>query len=136
MTTSPRRSPTFAKHAEETERQQRVIQEEVDRADAIKGKAETKPTAMPAGARRYPESFPEQHLKKPGLERELQFEPMYDAPHHKGSDKLQDRVALITGGDSGIGRAVAVLYAREGADVVITYLTERADAEETTRGRS
>ena len=133
MITSPRRSPSFAKHAEETARQQRVIQEEIDRADAIKGKAETKPTAMQAGARRYPESFPEQHLRKPGLEGELQFEPMYDAPYYKGSEKLQDRVALITGGDSGIGRAVAVLYAREGADVAITYLTEHADAEETKR---
>jgi NAD(P)-dependent dehydrogenase (short-subunit alcohol dehydrogenase family) len=58
---------------------------------------------------------------------------MYEAPGYKGSEKLRDMVALITGGDSGIGRAVAVLYAREGADVAIAYLDEHEDAEETRR---
>jgi NAD(P)-dependent dehydrogenase (short-subunit alcohol dehydrogenase family) len=58
---------------------------------------------------------------------------MYEAPAYRGSGKLEGMVALITGGDSGIGRAVAVLYAREGADVAITYLTEHVDAEETRR---
>jgi NAD(P)-dependent dehydrogenase (short-subunit alcohol dehydrogenase family) len=88
---------------------------------------------MQAGARAYPKSFAKQHLEKPGLESELAPQPMYDAPHYGGSDKLRDMLALITGGDSGIGRAVAVLYAREGADVAITYLNEHADAEETKR---
>ena len=89
---------------------------------------------MQAGAREYPgRRFPEQHLKKPGLEADLQLAPMYDAPYYKGSDKLKDKVALITGGDSGIGRAVAVLFAREGADVAIAYLDEHEDAEETKR---
>jgi NAD(P)-dependent dehydrogenase (short-subunit alcohol dehydrogenase family) len=89
---------------------------------------------MQAGARAYPEPpLPAQHLAKPGNEADLDLEPMYDAPHYKGSEKLQDKVALITGGDSGIGRSVAVLFAREGADIAIAYLTEDNDAEETKR---
>ena len=59
---------------------------------------------------------------------------MYDAPYYEGSGKLEGKVAIITGGDSGIGRAVAVLFAREGADVVIVYLAEDDDADATRRG--
>ena len=58
---------------------------------------------------------------------------MYDAPHYKGSEKLKDKVALITGADSGIGRAVAVLFAREGADIAVAYLNEHEDAAETKK---
>jgi len=75
--------------------------------------------------------MPEQHQAKPGLESKVKPRPRYQAPHYRGSGKLEDKVALITGGDSGIGRAVAVLFAREGADVAITYLPEeKSDAEE------
>jgi NAD(P)-dependent dehydrogenase (short-subunit alcohol dehydrogenase family) len=89
---------------------------------------------MQAGARTYPEPpLPAQHLGKPGEEAALELEPMYDAPHYKGSEKLKDKVALVTGGDSGIGRSVAVLFAREGADIAIAYLTEDTDAEDTKR---
>ena len=72
-------------------------------------------------------------MRKPGLEKKLKLAPMYDAPHYKGSEKLLDMAALVTGGDSGIGRAVAVLFAREGADVAVAYLDEHEDAEETKR---
>lgn len=78
--------------------------------------------------------FPEQHQEKPGQESELQPQPRYLAPLYKGADKLQGQTALVTGGDSGIGRAVAVLFAREGANVAITHLPdEESDAEETRR---
>ncbi|WP_297510182.1 SDR family oxidoreductase [uncultured Caulobacter sp.] len=91
-----------------------------------------KSQAMQAGARPYPAPpFPRQHQAKPGEESKLDPQPMYDAPYYKGSGKLQDKVALITGADSGIGRSVAVLFAREGADVAIAYLNEHEDAEQT-----
>ncbi|MEO5867054.1 MAG: NAD(P)-dependent dehydrogenase, partial [Sphingomonas sp.] len=88
---------------------------------------------MQAGARTYPEPpLPRQHQPKPGNEAALDPAPMYDAPFYKGSGKLEGCAAIITGGDSGIGRSVAVLFAREGADVAIVYLgEEQGDAEAT-----
>lgn len=78
--------------------------------------------------------FPPQKLKKPGLESELHPRPQYKAPDYKAAGKLDGKVAIITGGDSGIGRSVAVVYAREGADVAITALpSEHGDADETRR---
>ncbi|HRO12798.1 SDR family oxidoreductase [Amaricoccus sp.] len=109
---------------------QRAIQEEVRRDDRERGGKESGPAQL--GARTYPvPPFPEQHQAKPGVEARLDPLPMYDAPYWKGSGKLEGKVALVTGGDSGIGRAVAVLFAREGADVAIAHLAEETDAAET-----
>jgi NAD(P)-dependent dehydrogenase (short-subunit alcohol dehydrogenase family) len=76
--------------------------------------------------------FPERKLPKPGLESDLEPRPQYEGHAYVGAGKLQDKVALITGGDSGIGRAVAVFFAKEGADVAIVHLpAESSDATET-----
>lgn len=78
--------------------------------------------------------FPKQHLEKPGIESELDPRPRYQARAYKPAGKLDGKAALVTGGDSGIGRAVAVMFAREGADVAVVYLpVEQSDAEETAR---
>jgi NAD(P)-dependent dehydrogenase (short-subunit alcohol dehydrogenase family) len=76
--------------------------------------------------------YPKQKLEKPGVEAEMELKPQWRAPRYRAAGKLEGKAALITGGDSGIGRAVAYLYSREGADVAIVYLPEeQQDADET-----
>jgi len=123
----------FAANAEAAAARGRSIQAKVDRLDAGATKESKAAGPVQSGQRPYPSKFPVQHLAKPGLEAELESPPQFKAPAYKGSAKLKDCAALVTGGDSGIGRAVAVLYAREGADVAIVYLNEHEDAEETRR---
>ncbi|HEY9729841.1 MAG TPA: SDR family oxidoreductase [Chroococcales cyanobacterium] len=83
---------------------------------------------MPSEQQQQP---PQHQQQQPGLESEMTPKPQAEDPQHKGSGKLQGKVAFITGGDSGIGRAVAIAFAKEGADVAIGYLNEHEDAKET-----
>ena len=109
---------------------QRAIAEQVREADKARPPIELE-GAMQAGARPYPAPpFSTGGDGKPGSEAGQTIQPLYDAPYWRGSGKLEGKVAVITGGDSGIGRAVAVLFAREGADVAILHLEgEEEDAE-------
>lgn len=76
---------------------------------------------------------PQEQGRQPGVEEQMDPEPIYDDKEYKGAEKLKGKTALITGGDSGIGRAVAVAFAKEGANVAIAYLDEHDDAEETVK---
>ena len=124
----------FEPRAERIADQERRIQAEIDAKAGKGGGGKKEEGAVQAGARRYPEPpFPEQHQRKPGEEFRLDPAPMYEAPFWKGSGKLDGMAAIITGGDSGIGRAVAVLFAREGCDVAICHIDENRDAEDTKK---
>jgi len=135
--TTPRK-PAAAKAAvKNTVRGQRAIQARQDRKDQARTRSRkpaSKTAAVQVGGRTQPVApLPAQHLRKPGTEAEMALQPRFLAPAYEGSHKLRGKVALITGGDSGIGRAVAVLFAREGADIAIAYLNEEEDARETRR---
>lgn len=118
---------------EGTADKQRAIQSRQDQKDASGQKQESgEPVQAGKHAKPVP-PMPGQHLVKPGLEAAMELKPQFMAEGYHGSRKLDGKVAIVTGGDSGIGRAIAVLYAREGADVAIMYLNEHEDAEETKR---
>ena len=115
-----------------TAERQRAIQATTDRHEKRKAGSKKATSKKPTSKTDKPKNpLPKQHQQKPGSEQQLNPRPQFLAPTYAGSGKLAGMSTLITGGDSGIGRAVAVLFAREGADVAIVYLSEDADAEET-----
>jgi NAD(P)-dependent dehydrogenase (short-subunit alcohol dehydrogenase family) len=121
--------------ASSTVKQQQAIQSRMDAKDKQAAKKKTpEKSPVQAGKKPQPQNpMPAQHLKKPGNEHELDLAPRFLASDYKGSGKLKGMAAIVTGGDSGIGRAVAVLFAREGADVAVLYLDEDKDARITKK---
>ncbi|HEU4371874.1 MAG TPA: SDR family oxidoreductase [Telluria sp.] len=119
---------------DEVAEKQKAIQSRQDQKDASQQREAENRDPVQTGAVQHPGTpLPMQHLSKPGNEADMELKPQFMAEHYKGSGKLQGQVAIVTGGDSGIGRAVAVLFAREGADVAIFYLNEHEDAAFTQR---
>lgn len=125
----PRATATTA-----TQEKQKSIHAAQDSRDQRKKRGPAaKKQPVQTGARAQPGKMPAQHIDVDDQESDLELQPRFLAPDYLGSQKLQGQVALITGGDSGIGRAVAVLFAREGADVAVAYLSSTDDAEDTRR---
>ena len=112
---------------------QKAIQSRQDQHDAGKGAESEDTGAVQTGVEQPETPMPGQHLAKPGIEAQMELKPKFMAEGYKGSGKLEGMSAIVTGADSGIGRAVAVLFAREGADVAVMYLNEHEDAAETKR---
>jgi NAD(P)-dependent dehydrogenase (short-subunit alcohol dehydrogenase family) len=111
-----------------------AAQAHADRNDArAKGKEEKKEKSQQPTVMKEPGApYPEQHQPHPGIEAKITPRPNFMGPAYKAAGKLEGKIALVTGGDSGIGRAVAYFFAREGADIAIVYLSEeQQDAEET-----
>jgi len=134
--TATRKAAATDPRAARVAARQRRLQDQEKAKDARAAKKAAKaPTtkaakkATQAGTRRQPEKMPAEQLAKPGNEHEMQLAPRFLAPDYQGSGKLKGKRAIITGADSGIGRAVAVLFAREGADVAVLHLDEKKDAK-------
>lgn len=127
---------TKSRSVSATVNKQKKIQREQDLKDTAKSKktpSKSKSAVQTSDRKQIAPPLSGKHLQKPGLEAELDVAPQFLAAGYKGSGKLKGLTAIITGGDSGIGRAVAILFAREGADVSIVYLNEHKDAKETQR---
>jgi len=129
--TATRKAAATDERAARVAARQRRLQDQEKAKDARAKKKASGGKAVQAGARTQPKKMPAQSIAKPGNEHELALSPRFLAPDYVGSGKLKGLRAIVTGGDSGIGRAVAVLFAREGADVAVLHLDEHEDADVT-----